>query len=83
MSLHLHPRSWYIEDVVIVGYVAQVGYLFDATMRCRQCQRVRTKRYLDMLLVFRLSMMGLRDHDYREKATELSEQVKDDVWAAL
>ncbi|MGW5139273.1 hypothetical protein ACWEPH_09380 [Nocardia beijingensis] len=82
MNLHLHPRSWYIEEVEIEGY-SPMGYLFDATMRCRQCQRVRTKRYLDTLLVFRLSMMGLRDPDYRETATELSEQVRDDVWAAL
>ncbi|MEW1735870.1 hypothetical protein AB0346_07960 [Nocardia beijingensis] len=82
MNFHLHLRSWYIEDVEIVGY-SPMGYLFDATMRCRQCQRVRTKRYLDTLLVFRLSMMGLRDPDYRETATELSEQVRDDVWAAL
>lgn len=83
MSLHLPPRSWYIEEVMIVGYVPQVGYLFNTTMRCRQCQRVRTKRYLDTLLVFRLSLIGLRDLDYLPRATELSEQVRDDVCAAL
>ncbi|MGW5376438.1 hypothetical protein ACWESM_13415 [Nocardia sp. NPDC003999] len=83
MRFHLHPRSWYIEEIMIVGYVPQVGHLFTATMRCRQCEHIREKTYLDILLVFRLSLMGFRDPEYRPRATELSEQIHDDVWAAL
>ncbi|MQY26095.1 hypothetical protein NRB56_16550 [Nocardia sp. RB56] len=83
MSLHLHPRSWYLENVAIVGYVPQVGYLFTATMRCRECRRVRTRTYLDILLVFRLSLMGVRDPGYQPRANALSEQIRDEVWAAV
>ncbi len=81
--LHLHPRSWEVDDVELVAAVPFVGYFFRAVLHCRSCGRVRTTMYLDSILILRLAYMGVRDPSYQKKALEIAEQMRIDGGASL
>lgn len=75
-----HRHSWLIEEVESGRLYASGWLCFDAMRTCRKCGASTVKTYSWLPLFLTLTIMGIRDTSYQEKATQLSEQTARDMY---